>query len=466
MSRQLHICFFPLMLQGHIIPSINMAKLFAFRGMKTTIITTPSSAELHSKTINDSKNKGLDIGILVIKFPRVVMGMPEGCESPDMATTPEMVEEFYRATAMLGKPLENLFRDHKPPCLVADGIPRIVFHGIGFFALCASSSVLDYQPHENVELDSEPFVVPNIPDEVRLMRKQLPPYVRRNAATEFARAYKAGKASELECFGVVVNSFYELEPDYADHYRRVLGRKAWHIGPISLLIDKVEGKGKGRMSKDSGNEHECLKWLDLKKPNSVVYVCFGSMASFGDAQLMEIAMGLEASGQQFIWVVKKEKKQGVREEWLPEGFEERIKGKGLIIRGWAPQVLILEHEAVGGFMTHCGWNSTLEAVCTGVPMVTWLMFAEQFYNEKLVTQILRIGVQVGAQKWERQVGDFVKREAVEKTVCQIMEGDEVDGMRGRARELAEMASRAVEEGGSSYLDLDGFIEEMRLMHSA
>ena len=132
------------------------------------------------------------------------------------------------------------------------------------------------------------------------------------------------------------------------------------------------------------------------------------------------------------------------------------------MRGWAPQVQILGHEAVGGFVTHCGWNSTLEGISGGVTMVTWPISAEQFYNEKLVTQVLRIGVEVGAKKWERLVGDFVKSEALEKAVRLVMEGDEVEGMRGRASALAEMASKAVEEGGSSHSDLNAFIKELRL----
>ncbi|XP_042957819.1 UDP-glucose flavonoid 3-O-glucosyltransferase 7-like [Carya illinoinensis] len=114
---------------------------------------------------------------------------------------------------------------------------------------------------------------------------------------------------------------------------------------------------------------------------------------------MEIAMGLEASGQQFIWVVKKDKNEKEDEDWLPMGFEKRMEGKGLIIRGLAPQVLILDHEAVGGFVTHCGWNSTLEGVTAGLPMVTWPLFSEQFVNEKLVTEVLKIGVPVGAQQY-------------------------------------------------------------------
>ncbi|KAL5562479.1 hypothetical protein UlMin_032226 [Ulmus minor] len=472
--RQLHIFFFPLMAQGHIIPILDMAKLFASRGLKTTIITTPLHAKRHYNTIQTNKDLGIEIQVLVIKFPSHEIGLPEGCESIDLATTPEMHEKFFKATTMLDQPLELLLRKHRPDCLVVDvffswasdvaakfGIPRIVFHGIGLFALCASLSVVRYEPHEEVESDSEAFVIPNLPDEIKMTRKQLPPYVRRNASTEYSRLYKDGKESEVRSFGVIVNSFYELEQAYADHYRRVFGRKAWNIGPLSMF-NKVEVRDKLlREREGSIDRHECLKWLDTKKPNSVVYVCFGSMTKFTDAQLIEIALGLEASRQQFVWVVKKGKdEEDGREEWLPDGFEKRMKGKGLLIRDWAPQVLILEHEAIGGFVTHCGWNSTLEAVCGGVPMVTWPVSAEQFYNEKLVTQVLGIGVPVGAQKWAKLVGDSVKKEAIEKAVVRIMEGEEAEEMRSKARELGKTARRAVQEGGSSYSDLSALIEEL------
>ncbi|CAL8175513.1 unnamed protein product [Prunus armeniaca] len=143
-------------------------------------------------------------------------------------------------------------------------------------------------------------------------------------------------------------------------------RLAWHIGPTFLC------------NKDTYahlDEHECLKWLNSKTPNSVVYVSFGSVIKFDDAQLLEIALGLEASGQQFIWVVKKEKSdEENKEDWLPEGFEKRVKGRGLVIRGWAPQVPILEHQAVEGFVTHCGWNSVIEAVSAGMPQLFLISF--------------------------------------------------------------------------------------------
>ena len=125
-------------------------------------------------------------------------------------------------------------------------------------------------------------------------------------------------------------------------------------------------------------------------------------------------------------------------------------------------MLLLGHEAVEGFVTHCGWNSTLEGVTTGVPMVTWPLSAEQFYNEKLVTRVLKVGVDVGVRQWIRVVGDSIKRDAIENAVKRIMVGEETDGMRSKAKVLGEMAKRAIEEGGSSYFDLNALIEELKL----
>ncbi|KAJ6965153.1 scopoletin glucosyltransferase-like [Populus alba x Populus x berolinensis] len=354
-----------------------------------------------------------------------------------------MTAKFLKATTLLQAPFEKVLQECHPDCIVADmffpwatdaaakfGIPRLVFHGTSNFALSAAECVRLYEPHKKVSSDSEPFVVPDLPGDIKLTKMQLPDYVRENAENDFSTFLKACKEAELRSFGVVVNSFYELEPAYADYYKKVLGRKAWNVGPVSLCNRDTEDKA-GRGKETSIDQHECLKWLDSKKPNSVVYICFG----------------LEASGQQFIWVVKRNKKgQEDKEDWLPEGFEERMEGMGLIIRGWAPQVLILDHEAIG---------------TAGKPMVTWPIFAEQFYNEKLVTEVLKTGVGVGAKEWLRMHGDHVKSEAVEKTITQIMVGEEAEETRSRAKKLGETARKAVEEGGSSYSDFNALIEELR-----
>ncbi|KAJ6948950.1 scopoletin glucosyltransferase-like [Populus alba x Populus x berolinensis] len=355
----------------------------------------------------------------------------------------EMTAKFIKATTLLQAPFEKVLQECHPDCIVADvlfpwatdaaakfGIPRLVFHGISNLALSAAECVRLYEPHKKVSSDSDPFVVPDLPGDIKLTKKQLPDYVRENAENDFSTFLKACKEAESRSFGVVVNSFYELEPAYADYYKKVLGRKAWNVGPVSLCNRDSEDKA-GRGKETSIDQNECLKWLDSKKPNSVVYICFG----------------LEASGQQFIWVVKRNQKgQEDKEDWLPEGFEERMEGMGLIIRGWAPQVLILDHEAIG---------------TAGKPMVTWPIFAEQFYNEKLVTEVLKTGVGVGVKEWLRMHGDHVKSEAVEKTITQIMVGEEAEETRSRAKKLGETARKAVEEGGSSYSDFNALIEELR-----
>ncbi|KAK2991549.1 LOW QUALITY PROTEIN: hypothetical protein RJ640_016584 [Escallonia rubra] len=474
---QLHVVFFPLMAHGHMIPALDMAKLFASRGLKTTIITTHLNAPVFSKTVERSKSLGMEMGLRVIKFPTVEAGLPEGCESADQLTSDDLLSKFIQALSMLEEQLEQVLQECRPNCLVADmffpwatdvaakfDIPRLVFHGTSFFALCAMESLRIHKPYKNVSSDSEPFVLPDLPHEIKLIKKQVSEFLTEEPETQFSKLSSQMSESELRSYGVVVNSFYELEPDYADHYREVLKRKAWHIGPILLCNRSAEDKAE-RGKKASVDEDDCLKWLDSKKPNSVLYVCFGSMATFTTSQLYEMAMGLEASEQQFIWVVRRGKEEEEEEKWLPGGFEERVKDRGWILRGWAPQVLILNHEAVGGFVTHCGWNSTLEGVCAGVPMVTWPVFGEQFYNEKLITDVLRTGVAIGSKEWNRLTSDGVKREAIENAAKQIMVGSEAAKGRARAKELKEKARQAVEEGGSSYYDLNALFEALRSYRS-
>ncbi|XP_038715477.1 scopoletin glucosyltransferase-like [Tripterygium wilfordii] len=473
-KEHLHIFFFPYMAHGHMIPTLYLAKLFTSRGVKASIVTTPLNVPYISKAIANT-----EIGIRTIKFPAVEAGLPEGCENADSLTTQGsdgrgMVQKFMKATTMLQEPLEQLLEEARPDCIVSDmffpwstdaaakfGIPRLVFHGTGFLSLCVIECLRLYESYKNVSSDTEPFVLTGLPGGLKLIKNQLPDFMRDNVETEFSRMMNFVQESELKSYGVVVNSFYELESAYADYYRNELGRKAWHVGPV-LLCNRNSEHEAHRGKEAAIDELECLKWLYSKKPDSVIYICFGSKTNFKASQLKEIAIGLEASGQQFIWVVRRGREEEETEAWLPEGFEKRIEGKGLIIRGWAPQVLILNHESVGGFVTHCGWNSILEGISAGVPMVTWPVSAEQFYNEKLVTEVLKIGVAVGAKKWLILYGDFVNNDAVEKAVSRLMVGEEAEEMRSRAKALGEKAHKAVEVGGSSYNDLNALIDELRL----
>ncbi|KFK30049.1 hypothetical protein AALP_AA7G210400 [Arabis alpina] len=476
---KLHFFLFPFMAHGHMIPTLDIAKLFATKGAKSTILTTPLNSihfEKPIKSFNHENPKLEKITIKILDFPCIELGLPLGCENTDfIISNPEPIrdelnQKFLPATSYFKDQLEQLIETMKPDCLVANmffpwatkvaekfNVPTLVFHGIGYFSLSVTHCLWLHKPHKKVASSCEPFVIPDLPGDIVLTEEQVAH--KEDEESERGKFRKEMRESEINSFGVLVNSFYKLEPAYSDFFKSSVAKRAWNIGPLSLGNREFKEKAE-RGKKASIDENECLKWLDSKRCDSVIYVSFGTITSFNNEQLIEIAAGLEMSGHDFVWVVNKNGSQGEKEEWLPEGFEDRTKGKGLIIRGWAPQVLILDHQAIGGFLTHCGWNSTLEGVASGLPMVTWPVGAEQFYNEKLVTQVLQIGVSVGVKKMTKATGDFISKEKVEKAVREVMVGEE---RRERVKELAKMAKDAVKEGGSSDIELNRLMEELMLV---
>lgn len=269
---------------------------------------------------------------------------------------------------------------------------------------------------------------------------------------------------ELRCDGVVTNSFLQLETLYIESFEQTTGKKVWTVGPM-CLCHRDSNTMAARGNKASMDEAQCLQWLDSMQPGSVIFVSFGSLACTAPQQLVELGLGLEASKKPFIWVIKAGNKFPEVEEWLADGYEERVKNRGMIIRGWAPQVMILWHQAIGGFMTHCGWNSTIEGICAGVVMITWPHFADQFLNEKLVVDVLKTGVEIGVKgvtQWGCEQKDvIVTRDAVETTVSTLMDdGEPAEEMRMRAKDFGIKARRALDEGGSSYNNLKLLIQQM------
>ncbi|PNX55318.1 soyasapogenol B glucuronide galactosyltransferase-like protein [Trifolium pratense] len=280
--------------------------------------------------------------------------------------------------------------------------------------------------------------------------------------------------SEKRSYGTLYNSFHELESDYEALSKTTMGIKSWSVGPVSAWINNDDERkaNRGNMEMNIGKDSELLNWLNSKPNDSVIYVCFGSLTRLSHKQIVELAYGLENSGSNFILVVKG------GEDFLHD-IEKRVKEskKGYVIWNWAPQLLILDHPATGGIVTHCGWNSILESLNAGLPMITWPMFAEQFYNEKLLVDALKIGVSVGSKVnkfWLNVVEEkapglniveeevVVKREEIVKAVEILMgSGQEGKTMRMRAKKLADAAKRTVEEGGHSFNNLIQLIDELK-----
>lgn len=456
----IHMLFFPPMSKSHIFPMVEMAKLFAARGADVTVLITPVNASLIRSTIT-----GVDslVRLYFIAFPaNDAAGIPEDCGTKNSShPISDLFIPSLNAETVLRRPFDEALEELRPDCVVSDifmpwtydvatvrGVPRLVFDGFSFFARCLEDAFLKQNPLQNLPPETDSIVLHGLPHRIQFLKSQFPDPDEWAKPTPLNQIWNQAAEVDPKSYGIVVNSFYELEPDYVNHYRNVVGGKAWAVGPVAIY---------NQVSSNSDNK--CLKWLDGKNPGSVVYICFGSMSDFSSPQLREIALGLEASGQPFIWAVRNTAK-----DWIPEAFEENIEGRGLLIREWAPQLLILRHASVGGFVTHCGWNSCLEGIAAGLPMATWPLFAEQFYNEKMVVDFLGIGVEVGAKEYgllSEERKEVVAAAMVEEAVRKLMgSGEEADGRRRRAKELGLKARRAVEKGGSSYNDVGNLIQEL------
>ncbi|KAK9998390.1 hypothetical protein SO802_017993 [Lithocarpus litseifolius] len=246
--------------------------------------------------------------------------------------------------------------------------------------------------------------------------------------------------------GIIVNTLKELEPYAIDSFSDGQTPPVYTVGPVVLDL-----KGPPNPALDEAERDNIMKWLDDQPPSSVVFLCFGSLGRFGGTQVKEMALGLQRSGRRFLWCLRSPTSNDV----LPEGFLDQIKGKGMICSGWAPQVEILAHKAIGGFVSHCGWNSILESLWYGVPIVTWPIYAEQQLNA--FRMVKEMGLAVELRLDYKNGGDLVMADEIERAVRHVMDDNEV---RKKVKEMGEIARKALMDGGSSFNSIGQLLEDM------
>ena len=198
-------------------------------------------------------------------------------------------------------------------------------------------------------------------------------------------------------------------------------------------------------------DQTCLEWLNQQPPCSVIYVAFGSSTIFNQTQFQELALGLELSNMPFLWVVRPDSTDGKNDAY-PEGFQDRVATQGQIV-GWAPQQKVLGHPSVACFLSHCGWNSTVEGVNNGVPFLCWPYFADQFINETYICDVWKIGLGFNPDE-----NGIITRKEIKNKVGQLL-GDEK--FRSRALNLKEIAIDSVKEGGPSHNNFKNFVEWLK-----
>lgn len=249
---------------------------------------------------------------------------------------------------------------------------------------------------------------------------------------------------------LIINSFQDLEGPILSKIQ-TLCPKIYPIGPLHALL-------KSKQKTESFNnlrqvDRSCMAWLDNQPPESVIYVSFGSITVMGNQELMEFWHGLVSSGRNFLWVVRPDLVTGGNGEFeIPAELAEGTRERGYMV-GWAPQEEVLCHEAVGGFLTHSGWNSTLESIVAGKPMICWSNAYDQQVNSRFVSNVWKLGL---------DMKDLCDREIVAKMVNEVMVDRKDEFMRSAA-EFANLARRSVSVGGSSFLSFDCLIEDIRIL---
>ncbi|XP_076953878.1 UDP-glycosyltransferase 71E1-like [Bidens hawaiensis] len=266
-----------------------------------------------------------------------------------------------------------------------------------------------------------------------------------------------------ESKGILVNTFQDLETHSLEN---LLSSSpdiplVFPVGPIVNLENK----------KTDDKTDEITRWLNEQPDSSVVFLCFGSMGGFDEEQVKEMAVAIERSGHRFLWSLRRPPPKGKMEfpndydnfeEVLPKGFLERTSSVGKVI-GWAPQTVVLSHPSVGGFVSHCGWNSTLESIWFGVPVATWPLYAEQQLNAfQLVVELgIATEIKMDYRMSRKEGGDneviLVTTEEIEGGIRKLMSDEE---MRKKVKDMKEKSRYALVEGGSSLASIGNFIDHV------
>ncbi|KAG5029652.1 Anthocyanidin 3-O-glucosyltransferase 5 [Glycine soja] len=453
-----HIAVLPSPGIGHVTPLLELSKLLVTHHQCHVTflnVTTESSAAqnnlLHSPTLPPNLH--------VVDLPPVDLSTMVNDQTTIVARLSVNLRETLRPLNTILSQLPD-----KPQALIIDMFGTHVFDTILenipiFTFFTASAHLLAFSlflPQLDRDVAGEFVDLPNpvqVPGCKPIRTEDLMDQVRNRKIDEY-KWYLYHVSRMTMSTGILLNTWQDLEPvtlkALSEHsfYRSINTPPLYPIGP---LIKETESL--------TENEPECLAWLDNQPAGSVLFVTFGSGGVLSSEQQNELAWGLELSGVRFVWVVRVPNDASAfaaffnaggdddATSYLPEGFVSRTRERGLVVRSWAPQVAILRHASTGAFVSHCGWNSTLESVANGVPVIAWPLYAEQRMNGTTVEEDVGVGVRVRAKSTEKGV---VGREEIERVVRMVMEGEEGKEMKRKARELKETAVKSLSVGGPSY----------------
>ncbi|CAI9091609.1 OLC1v1026681C1 [Oldenlandia corymbosa var. corymbosa] len=470
-----HVLIFPVPIQGHVNTMLRLAELLCLSGLDVTFLISEFN---HNRLLKHSTVASRFAKYPGFRFQTVSDGLPDDHPRAGEGFV-DILPALLRVTAPLFKKMmteTNFFASasQRPvSCIIADGVMNFAIdfaieNGISILYFRTTSSASFWACFRMTELteagelpikgEGMDLPVKSVPAmEDFLRRRDLPGYCRINDLNDIThQILKRETLQTTRAHGLILNTFEDLEGPVLSQIRKHCPR-LYAIGPNHYhLQTRMEAKHtetttSGASASFWEEDRKCLVWLDSQPEKSVIYVSFGSITVVTRDQLLELWYGLVNSGQRFLWVIRPDSimgKDGKSE--IPAELEAGTREKGYMV-GWAPQQEVLNHPAVGGFLTHSGWNSTLESIVAGVPMLCWPYFADQFINSRFVSEVWKIGL---------DMKDTCDRLIVEKMVRDLMDVRREEFLP-RIDRMRNLAKKAVSEGGSSYNDFEDLVDFIR-----
>ncbi|CAK8530268.1 unnamed protein product [Lathyrus sativus] len=476
-----HALLIPFPIQGHINPFLKLAKILHNKGFYITFLNTEFN---HKRLLKSTASHDFLNGLSDFKFETIPDGLPSTNNIDSTQNIPDLCQSTSKNCLVPLCELISKLNDPPVTCLISDGImafsiqasqqfglPNVLFwahSACGFmgFKECRNLMEKGLTPLQdasyltNGHLDT---IIDWIPGMKNITFRDLPGIYRTTQPNDSLLNFVAEQIeSASKASAIILPTFDALESNVLNELSTMFP-KLYTIGPLELLLDKITANNSFESIKCNlwKEESECLKWLDAQEPNSVVYVNFGSVIVMKYNQLVELAWGISNSKKKFLWVIRpdivKGEGEGESERLLvPQEIVEETKDRGLMV-GWCPQEKVLKHEAVGGFLSHCGWNSTIESICNGVPLICCPYFNDQFINCKYICSEWKFGMVMDSEN--------VTRDEVEKVVVELLEGEKGKEVKRKAIEWKKMAEEATDFGGSSCLNLEKLVNEVLLFKS-
>ncbi|PIA34008.1 hypothetical protein AQUCO_03900120v1 [Aquilegia coerulea] len=474
-TKKPHAVCFPLPFQSHINSMLKFAKLLHLKGFHITFVNTEFN---HQKVLQSRGQDSLKDLPADFRYETITDGLPpsdvnemqnigllldsitKNCLNPFR----DLLAKINRASASSGDPPVS--------CIVSDGLLSLTLEaanelGVPEVLLWGGMAVSMWLIHHNqvfVEKGLLPLKdkscltngyldtpVEFIPGVTNFRLKDLPT-VFYDGNDGFHNILCQQVERVPNASAIVVNTMEALEGSILKAMNSVLP-PVYAIGPLQLLEQELPNHQLKSLGSNLWKEDEaCLKWLDMKKPNSVVYVNFGTTTVLTPQQLLEFAWGLANSGYPFLWVIRPDLVIG-EGAMLPPEFTKETAERGMIT-SWCRQVEVLRHPSLAGFLSHSGWNSIIETICGGVPIISWPFIGDHTNNCRYACAHWGISMEINSN---------VKRDEVEGLLRELIDGEKGKAMKKKTMEWKKIAEETTKPGGSSYSNIDKLIKEVMLV---